>query len=326
VQNVAEQAGNLNAARQGTIDLLYIAAASRSGSTLLTFLLAAQPAVATVGELKGRIPNIEKYNCSCGVRIRSCPFWRRLTEALAQRDVAFDLSRFGTHFRFEAAGRLADRLVRASVRGALLEAGRSLALRMLPAAAREFGRILERNQLLIDAICKLRGTRVFLDGSKEPNRLKYMIQSGLWNVKAVHLVRDGRGVAHSLLKLALRKRPGSDRRTELRACARHWRRVNEACEQVLELLPRESIVRIRYEDLCRQPEATLEPVLGLIGERAVRIPEDFRSIDHHIVGNVMRLREGHIKLDEKWHAGLSHEELAEFDRIAGDMNRLYGYV
>lgn len=327
VQNVAEQPRNLKAAGDGMIDVLYLTSASFSGSTLLTFLLAAQPAVATVGELKASgIVNFERYRCSCGQGLRVCSFWKRLTEALARREVRFDVTYFGTHFRFAAPGGLADRVVRAPIRAAWLEALRPLALALLPGAAEEFKGILERNRVLIETICEQHGSRVFLDSSKEPNRLKYMIESGLWNVKPVHLVRDGRGVTESLLRRALKRRPGSNRRGELRACARHWRRVNEACEQVIGLIPPDSSARVRYEDLCHEPEAALEPVLRLIGERPVAVPADFRSIEHHILGNVMRLRQGSIALDERWKERLSADELAEFDEIAGKMNRRYGYV
>jgi hypothetical protein len=326
VENVAEPPANLKAAGEGMIDVLYLTSASFSGSTLATFLLAAQPAIATVGELKATgIVNIERYRCSCGERLRVCAYWKRVAETLGQRGVRFDVSHFGTHFRFSMPDGLADRAVRARVRGTWFEALRSLALRLLPGAAQEFQGILERNRVMIETICGARGARVFLDSSKEPNRLKYMIQSGLWNVKPVHLVRDGRGVTQSLLRRALRRRPGN-RRKELCASARHWRRVNEACEQVIGLLPPEATARVRYEDLCREPGSTLEPILRLIGERPVAVPEDFRSIEHHILGNVMRLHRTGIAVDESWKEALRPEDLAEFDEIAGDMNRRYGYV
>ena len=32
----------------------------------------------------------------------------------------------------------------------------------------------------------------FLDGSKDPIRLKFLLDAGLWDVKVVHLTRDGR--------------------------------------------------------------------------------------------------------------------------------------
>src|SRR5687768_14901048 len=98
--------------------LLYITSSSFSGSTLLTFLLAAHPRIATVGELKATSRgDVDKYRCSCGAFIRSCPYWRSLGEELGRRGVPFDVEDFGTHFRFKEAGTLADRILAAEVRG-----------------------------------------------------------------------------------------------------------------------------------------------------------------------------------------------------------------
>ena len=59
--------------------LLYILAPSFSGSTLLTYLLAQHPRVATVGELKAtRMGSIDEYRCSCGEPMRTCEFWQAL--------------------------------------------------------------------------------------------------------------------------------------------------------------------------------------------------------------------------------------------------------
>jgi len=313
----------------GQIELLYLASSSFSGSTLLTLLLAAHRRIATVGELKATaMGDIDQYRCSCGARIRECAYWANLGALLARRGVPFDLSRFGTHFRSEQAGGLADRALRAQVGGPLLEAARSLALRVLPGASREFQGILERNRALIDAACAQRGASIFLDGSKEPNRLKYLSESRHWSVKALHLVRDGRGVLQSLAKRVLRRPTAvfKDRPTMIAALAMHWRRVNEACERVLARLPPERWLRVRYEDVCRDPQASIQPIFRLLGTDPIELPEDFREIEHHVLGNHMRLRDGRITLDEQWRAALSPEDLATFECVAGDTNRRYGYV
>lgn len=313
----------------GRIELLYLASSSFSGSTLLTLLLAAHRRIATIGELKATaMGDIDRYRCSCGARIRGCAYWADLGALLARRGVPFDLSRFGTHFRSEQAGSLADRALRAQVRGPLLEAARSLALRVLPGASRELQGILERNRALIDAVCALRGASIFLDGSKEPNRLQYLSQSAHWPVKFVHLVRDGRGVLQSMIKRVLR-RPRAARRSRpslVAALARHWRRVNLACERVIARLPAERWVRVRYEDVCREPQGSIQPIFRLLGIDPIELPEDFREIEHHILGNYMRLKDGRIALDEQWRTALSPEDLATFERVAGRINRRYGYV
>ena len=77
------------------IDFVYIASPSYSGSTLLTFLLAAHPEVASIGELKASaMGDADAYTCSCGAPIRRCPFWRRVCDELARRGLDFDLDDF----------------------------------------------------------------------------------------------------------------------------------------------------------------------------------------------------------------------------------------
>ena len=43
--------------------------------------------------------------------------------------------------------------------------------------------------------------------------------------------------------------------------------------------------------------------------------DDFRSVDHHIIGNQMRLSStSEIRLDESWKKALTPEQMAEIER------------
>jgi hypothetical protein len=54
--------------------------------------------------------------------------------------------------------------------------------------------------------------------------------------------------------------------------------------------------------------------------------KQFRSSAHHIVGNGMRLDgSNEIVLDDRWRSALSEKQLREFDSVAGQQNRSYGY-
>jgi hypothetical protein len=300
-------------------ELLYIAGPSYSGSTLLTFLLAAHPRIATVGELKATsMGDVESYRCSCGSAIRVCPFWMQVGENLRREGVDFDLSHFGTHFRFIRAGGLAKRVLAARVRGAFFEAAREAALRLLPGARRELREIVAQNRTLIEVTCTLQGGDVFLDASKDPVRLKHLAETGHWNPKVVHLVRDGRGTTESYMR---------KRRCSMEVAAKEWRETHEECERLRRWFPDDAWLRVRYEDLCQEPDRVLDDILHLIGESAVRTISDFRSIEHHILGNTMRLRsDGKISVSERWRTALGSPELAAFERVAGDLNRHHGYA
>ena len=66
--------------------LVYILAASHSGSTLLAMLLGRHPEVCSVGELKATwISQGERYRCSCGKLILECPFWIGVADRMKKR-------------------------------------------------------------------------------------------------------------------------------------------------------------------------------------------------------------------------------------------------
>ena len=174
-------------------DLLYILAPSFSGSTLLTYLLAQHPEIATVGELKAtQMGPIEKYRCSCGELILDCNFWKTLQNGANAAGLEFSLDKFATVF--EGGGSFSDRVVRASVRGELFEQVRSILLHVIPGVASRLDGLAVRNRKLADIVCQLQGGRIILDGSKDAVRLLHLINSGYWNIKVIYLQMDGRGV------------------------------------------------------------------------------------------------------------------------------------
>jgi hypothetical protein len=106
-----------------------------------------------------------------------------------------------------------------------------------------------------------------------------------------------------------------------------WQRSNEEAEHLLARLDRSRWIEVRYEQVCADPKGVLRRIFGFLGVDPDRSVVDFRSVDHHVVGNGMRLdATSQIQLDERWKSALSPEELAVFDRIAGRLNRRYGYA
>lgn len=295
----------------------YILAPSYSGSTLLTFLLAAHPEVATIGELKASaMGDIERYDCSCGMRIRSCPFWENVRRQMDRRGASFDLANFGTQFRTEGHP-LANRILTTRLRSPMFECMRGIATRVHPGVRRVVARALERNRMLSEVILDLQSGTVFLDGSKDPIRLKYMHDSGLWDIKVIYLVRDGRGATNSYMK---------HYGASMRVAALEWRRTHAAIERLRARLPEGSWVKIRYEDLCRDVDRTLGKVFAHLCVESDAASREWLAVENHILGNSMRLgSRSEIRLDEKWKAELSNTDIETFDRLAGDMNRKYGY-
>ena len=320
--------------------LAYILAASHSGSTLLSMLLGAHPDVCTVGELKATtLGNVERYRCSCGLLIRECGFWRRVAGEMASRGHLFDVTRAGTNM-LDLESRYAVRLLRPLHRGAVLESIRDAALSVSGAWRRHLEETQKRNLALIESLSSLTGARVVVDSSKLGLRLKYLLRIPSLDVKVVRLIRDGRGVGLTYANPSEfadarneeRRGGGSgisetmEKGRDMRTAAREWRRSNEEAEALLAGLHRSQWLEVRYEDLCRDPANALRRVCSFVGVDPDRIVLDFRSAEHHVVGNGMRFDStSEVRLDERWKTELNDEQLRVFESVAGDMNRRYGY-
>lgn len=296
----------------------YILAPSYSGSTLLALLLNTHPRIATVGELNAprRIDTVTLKLCSCGQPLNECSFWHQVGSELEGRNQEFDTADLGTRFESHS-GFPAKWVVGSRIQTGLLENSRETLLYGLPVVRRELDRILERNHLLIETIIRVQGGTILIDSSKNANRLKLMHRSGYWRIRVINLIRDGRGTTNSFMK-----------KTEatMKKAATLWIRSHEQTRRVLKCLPRARSLRIRYEDLANQPADTLGRISGFLGLDDRRFRLDFRSAEHHLLGNSMRLEETtSIALDSKWQKELSATDLEDFHAIAGRLNQHLGY-
>ena len=200
----------------GVKRLVYILAASHSGSTLLTMLLAAHPDICTVGELKAVIPgDAGQYRCSCGRRIVECPFWARVREGMARRGLDFHVTRAYADIK-AMRSRYTFRLLRPLHRGPRLERLRDAALWLSTTWRRECPIIQRRSAALVDTVCETTGTNIVVDSSKYGLRLKYLLRNPAIDVRIIRLIRDGRAVAATYHV--------DEGRLPMPAAAREWHR------------------------------------------------------------------------------------------------------
>jgi hypothetical protein len=300
----------------GLTNFVYVLAHSFSGSTLLSFLLGAHPEIATVGEMYISPGfNTEGYLCSCGQPIDECPFWLEVSREMKKRGVPFNVRDSDTSFRTDQIGRLANRLVTTEPRNRLFDAACHAALRLLPQARRELKRRLRINQALVDVVTEMRQANVFVDTSKRPGRILLLRQ--VFDTRVIHLVRDGRGVSRSTIRNLGRT---------LEEGARSWQASIQSAEEVRKRYAADRWLTVRHEDLCRDPDAALDRIFRFIGVTPGFEVQDFRSFEHHIIGNRMRLsKTSEIRLDERWKTELTPDQIRTIERIAGPELRRYGY-
>jgi hypothetical protein len=320
--------------------LVYVMAASHSGSTLLSMLLNVHPEIVTAGELKAtNLGDPMRYRCSCHRLLRECPFWSEVNARMrALGHEGFSIWNAGTHYDTVQSS-YARRLLRPLVRDALFERVRSLALRFAPEWPATKTRMLARSVDLVSAVAQTAGVGTVVESSKVGLRLKLLAESGALDVHVVRLIRDGRAVALTYMQpdefadaRDAKLRGGGtgvnqDHRLCMRDAAREWRRSNEEAEALLSQLAHVKVSEVRYESLCAQPLATLNGLFADLGLAAVANLEDFRAVPHHVIGNGMRLdSDSRVVLDDRWRTRLTAAELAEFAEVAGSLSHKYGYA
>lgn len=295
--------------------LVYIMAPSYSGSTLLTYLLAMHPRIATVGELKASAMGyIDAYHCSCGALLRECLFWKKVLHATEKKRMDFSLDFFGTHFR--SATSCCDLLLRTGVRKKLFESIRTSAIKLYPSCHRQLLDIIEQNRCLIEIVKNIQNKDIFLDGSKDPNRIQYLLDAGHWDIKIIYFIRDGRGVTNSYMK---------HNDVSMEIAAKEWVIVHSEADRIAEQFS-DRVKTFHYEDLCSSPDDVLKEILRFVGLSGEGLNSDFRTVEHHILGNQMRMAStSNVRLDEKWKTELEPNDIETFNAIAGESNNVYGY-
>ncbi|HWM91920.1 MAG TPA: sulfotransferase [Thermoanaerobaculia bacterium] len=302
-------------------DVLYIMGHGYSGSTLLTFLLGSHPQVATIGELEiaekaKRQTTPEKYLCSCHAPVRECDFWQRVRREMGERGHDFDVWDSDLGFR-APGGSISDVILRAVQRGPVLEMARSIGVRVVPGARRELARILSRIEALGEVVTGIKRSRIFLDSSKRPERAVFMRRIPSFDMRVIHLVRDGRAVSWSNMK---------NQGLGPEAAADSWVVDNRAAEQARRYFPAERWMTLRHEDVCADPAGALSRIYSFVGLPPGDGVPELRGGEHHVIGNRMRLSStSEIRIDERWKTALTPEQMATIERRVAPLNRCYGY-
>ena len=282
------------------LNLLYIAGADRSGTTLLSLLLARCHAVTAVGEMaryfwERGVANNER--CGCSVPFGECRFWQ------AVRQTAFD------------DGQEPDPQRMLSVRQSI-ERHRCLPFHVsryggLRRPARDVKVYLTAMEQIVKAVARESGADLVVDASKIPVYAWVLDQIPDVRVRVVHLVRDSRAVAFSFQRQRSRPETAGEttlmRRRGAQDAALYWLRLNIGAS----LLNISSIpyLRVRYEDLVSDVDGTVQEILRFAEinnahEQATRDGET--PAIHTVSGNPVRFNTAtDVRPDMEWQSEMS---------------------
>ena len=197
-------------------------------------------------------------------------------------------------------------------------------------------RFCENSGSLYDMIAERSGARILVDSSKMPGRGMALTQCENIDLRVIHLVRDGRAVAHSMTrpyKLDLSK--GIQKEIKGRSpyrTAMRWRLYNDFSEALCRRVGKDRSVTVRYEDLLEDPVGEL----GNIGEKigidlsdvaAKLLKREPISPGHQMAGSRIRLQKDLVlSVDNRWKDEITADTLGALSWIAKGQLRKYGYL
>jgi hypothetical protein len=293
--------------------VVYIAGYGHSGSTLLNIQLGQSPRMAGAGELF-RLASAAwpgKEFCSCGETLPRCPVWSEVVRRWS-----------------------------AGVGGEPLSAYRRLQAEcerwLMPARhSSPWQDYVRHTVALFAAIRDVTGRPVVVDSSKVPNRARALARVPGIDLRLIHLVRDGRGVAWSMRRrLARDPQAGIQAAKHERSVARTgllWMATNLAVEHAERGMGAERRVRLAYEELVGDPDAALARLSATLGIDLTPVAASLAAGEALACGHVMagnRLRmDGAVQLrpDLDWQRQLPPSQRRRFEQLCRPILRRYGY-
>ena len=323
--------------RQVGPTIIYIAAASRSGSTLLEEELSARLWAENLGEFRRLGDFYHKdqrqfidpklpTGCSCGEAIGACPFWSSTAD-----DAGVDLAQVDVSSGLGPVGRLIFRVLCHTIR----PAGVRLLARVIPALRRELA-IAKTCFALFDAVGAVTGTKVLIDASKQVHHFLLLRAYAPERIKFLALTRDGRAVAKSMvrgergdmMRVRVKRRSGKELTSSkalLKSGIAAWRLTILQMALVRLFLSKRLRYDLRYEDFCEAPDRHVARIAARFGvpER----PEGAPRSRHTIGGSPSRSRADlqTIRRDDRWIDEWTSQDEVCFGPLDRAVNRWLGY-
>lgn len=303
------------------IKVLYIAGWGRSGSTILGNILGELEGFVNVGELCKLWDFGLKRNwlCGCGVPFKECDFWSGIVR-----------EEFGCIDHVDLRGLIESGKVRSRYRYIpfmYLPGGGSV----LRCFLKSFWKKQEAAYRRINEVTQ---SRVIVDSSKNPVYAFGLGRIPSIELYVVHLIRDPRATAYSLLRKKLNTHTGryvGRNINPLRTIA-EWIISNVASERMLKFVPNRCL-KIRYEEFVRMPKETIRSIVDMVGESNSDFPfVDNRrvelSVQHTVAGNLNRFQIGIVELrpDDEWKIKMKQRDKHVVTAITWPLLLRYGYL
>jgi hypothetical protein len=272
---------------------------SYHGATLLSLVLGNHSRVFSLGDT---IPprSFLSHRCGCGETFAACTFWQRVRTVVGDAD-----------FRELVPSR--PRLSSLAPLNAAMVIGLGLAATRLGVSGRR-GQFVLANERFLQVCTEFSEFDIFIDGYKSLSRYMAFKTARFQIAGVIHLIRDPK----SFVASAKRNRFAVER------SARQWSQLHGAISSIT-WRTGERVYRIRYEDLCAEPDRELKKLQSWMGlrEEALMRPID-KSV--HWIGNSSMINfDGQIHMP-KSETVLTVEERRIVHRVTSKRAREFGYI
>jgi hypothetical protein len=301
--------------------VLFILGSGRSGSTLLTLILGSHPSCFAIGELDKLYGKYIKKQSICGICQDNCSFWNEKFDEREFKKFALFLgnNRINSYVPLQL-----DKFLRTVIKKDNF---------FNPYSYLFFTKLGSNKQIIIDSSKEIEWVSQRLDARE----FKQEILDGYF----VHIIRDGRAVVNSILRI-------KPRMTVIQA-SQQWLTTLSKIDTFFDLIPAKRKITVCYEKLVTKPEENIKNICDMLDIEFNSQMIRYWHYDHHLVaGNsgtrslIWRARNKSItyqgqdfsqdyyknldfglKLDLRWQKELSKDQLEEFNRIAGEINKAY---
>lgn len=293
----------------------YLVSVEHSGSTLMACLADGHPRISSVGEFG--TPFRPTNKCCCGVTFGECDLYNRWQKEAAAEGLDLTIGSLDINLApGPGDGRRADLFYHLFPNRAL-DRMRDLLFPPSSALSRHARDAVERSERLARILCRMEGTDVFFDTTKNPLQVRFLARYLRAPLKVVCMIRDGRGVMNSLIE---KEKYPPDKAIAV------WLWGIRQLERLQRYVPPQDLRVYRLEDFCGTPAEHLKDLFGFLGVDEGVTPDCSDPSRRHVIGNRMRLSfTGEIRKEEGWRERLPPELIRMFEDRAGAVNRGLGY-
>ncbi len=294
-------------------------ASNYSGATLFALLLDRHPSISSDGEIFP-FQRGSRGLCACGKLQVDCEYYKTVAKhMLRNSETQWNADLFTSHPQYVRLQQLQRALTSGWSLGARFNKLR--AQLYLPSMRSADSSFIDAHLEFMSNSLTFSDTIVYVDGTKDWRRAELFATAERINMKAIHLVRDGRGFCNSYIKNKKLGKKG------LSKAAKAWVRHVHECDVFRELFPGIPFMTVRYEDICHAYTETINKVCAFLG-----IPSDVELLNNadrssHVIGNRMRMKfQGSIQEDRSWEEMLTNDEIRRITDQMRDALRRFNYI